>query len=79
VDFCFPPQLVLKQPANDVVQYFKQLQQKPTTNQVSKVMVVGQEGVGKSTLVKSAGTSSVVSFLINTVPPAKTDGIEIST
>ena len=71
----FPPAEVLSKSVRDITQYLDAIQQEPVKNNKAKLIVVGQEGVGKSTLIKGIGRSY---WFGKTGPPSKTDGVEIS-
>ena len=50
----FPPANVLSKPTKDIITYLEAIMQdKSVTNNRAKLIIVGQEGVGKSTLIKA--------------------------
>ena len=61
--------------ANEVRNYLKAVQQDPIPNNVVKLVLVGQEGVGKTTLLKALKRTNWV--IPKKSKPEKTDGIEV--
>ena len=61
--------------ATEVREYLKAVQQDPIANNVVKLVLVGQEGVGKTTLLKALKRTN---WVIPKKPkPEKTDGIDV--
>ena len=72
----FPPPHVMHQSSQLIIQYLEAIQDNPTLNKEAKLVVVGQEGVGKSTLIKGMRRDYWVGRI---EPPSKTDGVVVST
>ena len=72
----FPPPQVMRQSAQQIIQYLEAIQDNPTLNKEAKLVVVGQEGVGKSTLIKGMRRDYWIGRI---EPPPKTDGVVVST
>ena len=72
----FPPPQVMRQSSQQIIQYLEATQDNPTSNKEAKLVVVGQEGVGKSTLIKGMRRDYWVGRI---EPPPKTDGVVVST
>ena len=72
----FPPPQVMRQSSQQIIQYLEATQDNPTSNKEAKLVVVGQEGVGKSTLIKGMRHDYWVGRI---EPPPKTDGVVVST
>ena len=71
----FPPPDVLIQSVRDIINYLGTIQGESVVNKEAKLIVVGQEGVGKSTLIKGMKKNY---WFGGNEPPPKTHGVEIS-
>ncbi|XP_028513033.1 uncharacterized protein LOC114574493 [Exaiptasia diaphana] len=74
-----PPKNVLRRSAREVVLYLRafQVDKEIVPYNQAKLIVAGQEGVGKSTLIK--GMDRNIWAISDVKPPEKTDGVEIKT
>ena len=71
----FPPAQILELTVQEIVQFVSAFQKDTVPNRQSKIVLVGQEGVGKSTLVKAMRRDYW--FLEGVEPADKTDGVNI--
>ena len=71
----FPPAELLSKSAQDTISYLAVLQEEPVVNNRAKIIVVGQKGAGKSTLIK--GMEKKYWFGKND-PLPRSDSVEIS-
>ena len=71
----FPPVEVLCKDTEEIIKFLSAFKEETTENKEAKLIIVGQERVGKSTLIKAITKRSW--FNRNGSPP-KTDGVQIS-
>ena len=71
----FPPAEVLRKDTEGIIMFLSAFGKETTKNKEAKLIVVGQEGVGKSTLIKAMAKTS---WFNRNEPPLKTDGVRIS-